>query len=65
MTLRDALLESKRTGEVFMRIKFSGWFISWHDEAIYKFSADDIVADDWVSVGEGIPKLTDGRWGPA
>lgn len=63
MTLREALLDSKKTGKTYMSVEHSGGFVSWDDETMYKFSAEQLVADDWESVQTGIPKLTNGRWG--
>jgi len=53
MTIRDALLRSKTTGEMFMRQANGscGFCIRWHSTWLYRnLSADDLTADDWESV---------------
>jgi len=62
VTLRDVLLESRTNGRTFMRPSGSGGFVTWCDETVYEFTAEDMVADDWVTVEIGIPLLTGGRF---
>jgi hypothetical protein len=64
MNIREALLESKESGQQYMRVGsdgFSGW-IRWFEPHTYELNAVDLVADDWVPAADGIEKLTDGKW---
>jgi len=62
MTIVEALRESRKSGTTYMRVQGGGGFVRWEDGCVYKFEADDLVADDWESVETGIPKLTGGRY---
>jgi len=64
MTIIEALTESKESGGSYMRVHGGGGFVCWCDGFVYKFKAEDLIADDWEPVETGIPKLTNGRWGP-
>lgn len=64
VTLREALLLSKDTGENFTRDSsegFVGW-VSWVDHFIYELEGEDIVAEDWQPSSQVIERLTKGRW---
>lgn len=63
MTLLEALLVSRENGSTYMRVGGGGGFVRWDDQTVYRFTATDLVADDWENVETGIPKLTKGRWG--
>ena len=62
MTIIEALKRSRRTGQTFMRVKGGGGFVNWSPDFVYKFHAEDLVADDWEGVDTGIPRLTSDRW---
>lgn len=61
MTLREALVDSKETGNTFVS-STGGGFVRWCDETVYEFTAEQLVADDWEDVKTGIPRMTGGRW---
>ena len=63
MTVIEALKESRESGISYMRVSGGGGFVRWVDGYMYKFAAEDLIADDWEPVDTGIPKLTGGRWG--
>jgi hypothetical protein len=65
MTIVEALKESKESGTTYMRVHGGGGFVRWVAGYVYKFKADDLLADDWEPSETGIPKLTGGRWGAA
>lgn len=47
MTLRDALLKSKETGKDICRECGDGGWATWKEGWVYKFTGEDILADDW------------------
>lgn len=61
MTIVEALRISKETGEAFMRKSGGGW-VAWDEEWTYKFTADDMIADDWVTASEAVSTITGGKW---
>jgi hypothetical protein len=50
VTLREALLISRQTGQDFQRddnVRGYGGWVRWDKNWTYRFSAEDLVADDW------------------
>jgi hypothetical protein len=62
MTIIEALKESQKSGKSYMRVHGGGGFVRWVSGFLYKFEAEDLIADDWEPVDTGVPKLTGGRW---
>ena len=56
MNLVEALRDSKETGRTYVRASDlgSGW-LKWYEPWEYKFSNDDILADDWIPLREKPP----------
>jgi len=63
MTILEALRLSKETGRSFTRTRSK--FVQWDPAWTYRFTGEELLADDWEDVETFIPKLTGGCWGAA
>ena len=65
MTIIEALEKSKETGETFSRNSadgYGGWIRYNEDHYYSELSANDLMADDWITSKEHIEKITGGKW---
>lgn len=67
MTLTEALIRSRQTGEHFYRVRplegqnnWHGW-IAYDEAHTYKLSVSDLLGQ-WEPAAAAIPKITGGRW---
>ena len=47
LTISEALLRSKETGEFYTRPSSNFW-LKWDPNWNYNLSAEDLIADDWM-----------------
>jgi hypothetical protein len=60
MTIVEALRISKETGRAFTRK--GSQFVQWDPRWKYKFTGDELLADDWEDVATAVPNLSKGLY---